>query len=552
MPKPITENTLFYGDNLPILREYISDESIDLVYLDPPFNSNRTYNVLFKQESGAESEAQIAAFEDTWHWNQAAEETYHELVTAAPPHVGQMISALRGFIGENQMMAYLVMMAARLVELHRVLKPTGSLYLHCDPTASHYLKIVLDTIFGVQNFRNEIVWRRKGGSALKGMRAFSTATDFLLFYTKSAKYTFNTVYMSLDEEYIAEQFTKIDENGRRFQATVMRSPNPRPNLMYDYKGYKMPPNGWAVSRERMEQLEREGQLYFPEDKSKQIYRKIYLDQYPGQPANNLWTDIPTLKGKSAELLGYPTQKPIALLERILQASSNPGDNVLDPFCGCGTSIAAAQKLDRRWVGIDITYLSIALQKNRLNAAFPDAKYKVIGEPTTLHDARQLALDDRFQFQWWAVSLIKARPYGGQEGSKQGKKGADKGIDGIITFIDDHTRKPKRVIVQVKSGKVSRPAISELVGTINRESAEIGVFLTLEEPTREMRTEAATAGFYHSPGWNQDYPRVQILTVKGLLDGTARLQMPPAEFTTFKQAQQVKEEEHTQKGLFDQL
>jgi site-specific DNA-methyltransferase (adenine-specific) len=552
MPKPITENTLFYGDNLPILREYIPDESIDLIYLDPPFNSNRTYNVLFKQESGAESEAQIAAFEDTWHWNQAAEETYHELVTAAPPHVGQMISALRGFIGENQMMAYLVMMAARLVELHRVLKPTGSLYLHCDPTASHYLKIVLDTIFGVQNFRNEIVWRRKGGSALKGMRAFSTATDFLLFYTKSAKYTFNTVYMSLDEEYIAEQFTKIDENGRRFQATVMRSPNPRPNLMYDYKGYKMPPNGWAVSRERMEQLEREGQLYFPEDKSKQIYRKIYLDQYPGQPANNLWTDIPTLKGKSAELLGYPTQKPIALLERILQASSNPGDNVLDPFCGCGTSIAAAQKLDRRWVGIDITYLSIALQKNRLNAAFPDAKYKVIGEPTTLHDARQLALDDRFQFQWWAVSLIKARPYGGQEGSKQGKKGADKGIDGIITFIDDHTRKPKRVIVQVKSGKVSRPAISELVGTINRESAEIGVFLTLEEPTREMRTEAATAGFYHSLGWNQDYPRVQILTVKGLLDGTARLQMPPAEFTTFKQAQQVKEEEHTQKGLFDQL
>ena len=552
MPKPITENTLFYGDNLPILREYIPDESIDLIYLDPPFNSNRTYNVLFKQESGAESEAQIAAFEDTWHWNQAAEETYHELVTAAPPHVGQMISALRGFIGENQMMAYLVMMAARLVELHRVLKPTGSLYLHCDPTASHYLKIVLDTIFGVQNFRNEIVWRRKGGSALKGMRAFSTATDFLLFYTKSAKYTFNTVYMSLDEEYIAEQFTKIDENGRRFQATVMRSPNPRPNLMYDYKGYKMPPNGWAVSRERMEQLEREGQLYFPEDKSKQIYRKIYLDQYPGQPANNLWTDIPTLKGKSAELLGYPTQKPIALLERILQASSNPGDNVLDPFCGCGTSIAAAQKLDRRWVGIDITYLSIALQKNRLNAAFPDAKYKVIGEPTTLHDARQLALDDRFQFQWWAVSLIKARPYGGQEGSKQGKKGADKGIDGIITFIDEHTRKPKRVIVQVKSGKVSRPAISELVGTINRESAEIGVFLTLEEPTREMKTEAATAGFYHSLGWNQDYPRVQILTVKGLLDGTARLQMPPAEFTTFKQAQQVKEEEHTQKGLFDQL
>ena len=496
MVKPITENTLFYGDNLPILREYIPDESIDLIYLDPPFNSNRTYNVLFKQETGQDSEAQIAAFEDTWHWNQTAEETYHELVTAAPPHVGQMIGALRGFIGENQMMAYLVMMAVRLVELHRVLKPTGSLYLHCDPTASHYLKIVMDTIFGPTNFRNEIIWAYRKWTVKQPQ--FASNHDVVLFYTKSKKNTFNTLYAPVSEG------TMKRWKGKKQKAVIIDG----------------------------------------------VRHAMSEDDASSETPMADWWEISILNPNSHERLGYPTQKPLALLERIVTASSNPGDVVLDPFCGCGTTITAAQKLGRRWVGIDITYLSIALQKNRLNDTFPDAKYKVIGEPTTLHDARQLSLDDRFQFQWWAISLIKARPYGGEQGSKQGKKGADKGVDGLITFIDDHTRKPKRVIVQVKSGKVNSRDIRDLVGTLDRESAAIGVFLTLEEPTRDMRTEAVTAGFYHSPGWNQDYPRVQILTVKGLLDGTTRLEMPPAEFTTFKQAQQVKEEENLQKGLFD--
>ena len=555
MAKPITENTLFYGDNLPILREYIPDESIDLIYLDPPFNSNRTYNVLFKQETGQDSEAQIAAFEDTWHWNQAAEETYHELVTAAPPHVGQMISALRNFIGENQMMAYLVMMAARLVELHRALKPTGSLYLHCDPTASHYLKIVLDTIFGPENFKNEISWKRSGRRSSIS-KIYRRAHDIVFFVTKSSKYTFNLVYEAHDET-LLRKYNKVDEQGRRYQLVplmgsgkVVSGETGKPWRGFDPNTRGKGGMHWLTTHENLDKYDRQGLIAFPKKPGQTPRLKYYLDQNKGVPISDFWDDIDLINSMGNESLGYPTQKPVALLERIIQASSNPGDLVLDPFCGCGTTIAAAQKLGRRWVGIDITYLSIALQKNRLNAAFPDAKYKVIGEPTSLDDARQLALDDRFQFQWWAVSLVKARPYGGQEGSKQGKKGADKGIDGIITFIDDHTRKPKRVIIQVKSGKVSRPAISELVGTINRESAEMGVFLTLEEPTREMRTEAATASFYHSPGWNQDYPRVQILTVKGLLDGTARLEMPPAEFITFKQAQQVKEEEHLQKGLFD--
>ena len=548
MAKPITENTLFYGDNLPILREYVPDESIDLVYLDPPFNSSRTYNVLFKQESGEESEAQIAAFEDTWHWNQTAEETYRELGTqAASPHVGEMIGALYGFIGPSQMMAYLVMMAARLVELQRVLKPTGSLYLHCDPTASHYLRVVLDTVFGPKNFRSEITWKRYS-SHNDARRSYPSITDTILFYAKSPQTSFNVARGEYDENYIKKQFRNKDETGRRYRLNNLQSPNPRPNLTYPYKGYPPPPNGWKVSLEKMEELDRQGRLYFPPNPNGRICLKYYLDELKGMIVTNLWDDIPSLSGAHAERLGYPTQKPVALLERIIEASSNPGDIVLDPFCGCGTAVAAAQKLGRRWLGIDITHLAIALQKYRLRQMFPDIAFRVIGEPTTLHDARQLAQDDRFQFQWWALSLIRARPYGGDSSSKQGKKGADKGIDGIINFIDDNSGKVKRVIVQVKSGKVSRPAISELVGTINREEAAIGVFLTLEEPTREMRTEAVTAGYYHSPGWNQDYPRVQILTVKDLLSGVARVEMPPAEFT-FKQAQRVREE-NPQKSLFD--
>ncbi len=547
MPAPITSNTLFYGDNLPILRDYIADASVDLIYLDPPFNSNRTYNVLFRQESGAESEAQIAAFEDTWHWNRAAEATHYELVQNAPPHVGQMIDALRGFIGENQMMAYLVMMAARLVELHRVLKPTGSLYLHCDPTASHYLKIVLDTIFGPQNFRNEINWKRKYGRT-GPINRFGTACDVILFYTKSEKFTFNTQYTENNPEYIEKFFKHVDPDGRRYQIDNLSSPNPRPNLMYEYKGYKPPAKGWAISREKMEQWDKEGRLHFPSSPEGRIRRKRYLDELKGEEVQSLWDDILPIGSQAAERLGYPTQKPLALLERIISASSNPGDVVLDPFCGCGTTIAAAQKLGRRWIGIDITHLSIALQKYRLQQMFPDAAFEVIGEPTTEQGARQLARDDRYQFQWWALSLIRARPYGGEAGGRTGKKGADRGIDGLITFIDEATGKAKRVIVQVKSGKVGSPAVRDLVGTLKREGAAIGVLLTLEPPTAEMTREAVSAGFYESPGWGTTHPRVQLLTVGDLLAGLARVDMPPTE-RTFKAAGRVKDEGPEQRGLF---
>lgn len=537
-------NTLYYGDNLKILREYIKDETVDLIYLDPPFNSNRNYNVLFKDESGNESEAQITAFEDTWHWTPQAEETYHELITEGADEVSKMIEAMRGFIGTNQMMAYLVMMTARLVELHRVLKPTGSLYLHCDPTASHYLKILLDTIFGAENFRNEITWKRRVGSssAVHKSNKFGVITDVILFFAKSSKVDLNPQYNFDDPEYqkyIEERFIHIDENGRKFRLDNLNNPAYRPNLIYEYKGYKPPKNGWAISKEKMEKWDKEGRIYFPKNPNGRLQRKRFLDELKGKPVQNLWTDIPEINSQAQERLGYPTQKPVALLERILKASSNEGDLVLDPFCGCGTTIAAAEKLNRRWIGIDITHLSIALQKYRLKDSFgleADKDYQVIGEPESLNSAKKLALENRYQFQWWALSLIKARPLGQIEGTKKGKKGADKGIDGTIVFVDDKSGKAKRVLVQVKSGKVKSGDIRDLVGTVTREDAAIGVFITLEEPSRPMIQEAASAGFYHSEGWNKNFPKLQILTIEDLLNDK-EVEMPPTAIT-FKQAQKL--------------
>lgn len=532
-------NTLYYGDNLKILREYIKDETVDLVYLDPPFNSNRNYNVLFKDESGKEADAQITAFEDTWHWTQSAAETYHELLMQAD-EVSKMIEAFHGFVGTNQMLAYLVMMTARLVELHRVLKPTGSLYLHCDPTASHYLKILLDTIFGAENFRNEIVWRRT--NVHSDSKTWSNVSDTVFFYTKSTIFTWNPIYLPHSERHLNSKYKNLDSNERQYTLSDMTSPNPRPNMMYEWKGHTSPQNGWRYSKETMAKLDAEGRVWYPEDKSKRPRLKRYLDEMSGTLLGNVWTDINPLNSQAQERLGYPTQKPVALLERIIQASSNEGDVVLDPFCGCGTTIAAAQRLNRNWIGIDVTHLSIALQKYRLKDAFDlieKKDYAVVGEPEDLHSARQLASEDRYQFQWWALSLIKARPLGASANGKTGKKGSDKGIDGVIVFTDDNSGRAKRVLVQVKSGKVKSGDIRDLVGTITREDAAIGVFVTLEDASRDMKTEAATAGFYHSDGWNKDYPRLQILTVEELLSGGKEVQMPP-NITTFKQAEKSKQ------------
>lgn len=540
-PKPITTNTLFYGDNLPILREHLADESVDLIYLDPPFNSSRTYNVLFKDESGKEADAQIEAFDDTWHWNEQTEAIYNGLVTNINGQVGAMIGALQGVIGKsNQMMAYLVMMAVRLVELHRVLKPTGSLYLHCDPTASHYLKIVLDTVFGPQNFRNEIVWQRTSAKGLAFTR-FATNHDVIFRYTKSDRWIWNAQYKAHDPEYVENFYRYVEpDTGRRYRLDNLANPNKnRPNLTYEFLGVT---RVWRWTRERMQEAYEKG-LIVQNKPGGVPALKRYLDEQEGTPVGDMWTDILPVQSQSNELLGFPTQKPIALLERIINASSRPGDVVLDPFCGCGTAVAAAHKLGCKWIGIDITHLAVALIKYRLKDMFPDVTFEVVGEPKDEASARQLAQDDRYQFQWWALSLVRARPLGTQGSEKKGKKGADKGIDGTINFIDDASGKPKRTLVQVKSGHVKSGDIRDLHGTVDRENDAMGIFVTLDLPTSDMVTEAAVAGFYHSPGWNQDYPKIQILTVGELLSG-AEVRMPPTQ-ATFKQAQKVKPDSGTE-------
>jgi len=521
-------NILYYGDNLPILKKHIPSESIDLIYLDPPFNSNRSYNVLFKDESGGEAEAQITAFEDTWHWTRDTERLYTEIVTASLP-VSGLISALRFAIGTNQMMAYLVMMTARLIELHRVLKPTGSLYLHCDPTASHYLKIVLDMIFRMDNFQNEINWVRTNAHNFKS-NFYQRTSDILLFYTKTADYIWNQPYTTYSPKQL-KRYKKDPETGRLYTGQDLTLMGESPGRQFEWRGSKPPPNRvWGYSLDKLEELWDKGLILKKADGTPRLDgMKVFLDEMPGKTITSIWDDIPRIGNTSSERLGYPTQKPVALLERIIKTSSNEGDVVLDPFCGCGTAIVAAQKLGRQWIGIDITHLSISLMKYRLKDSFhlePKKDYWVIGEPEDISSARQLAVDDRYQFQWWALSLIKARPVGDKK-----KKGADRGIDGLINFIDDDSGKAKRALVQVKSGHVNSSDIRDLIGVLEREKAEIGVFITLEPPTAPMQKEAVTAGFYHSPGMNNDYPKIQIVTIEDLLQG-AKLNIPQ-EFITFK-------------------
>ena len=545
-------NTLYYGDNLAILRDHIASESVDLIYLDPPFNSARNYNVLFKHEGGQASQAQVKAFDDTWHWGMDAEATFHDLVTGHSAPVSNMIGAMRQFIGDNQMMAYLVMMAARLVELHRVLKPTGSLYLHCDPTASHYLKVVLDTIFGVQNFRNEIVWKRT--SAHNDPNRYGRIHDVLFYYVKDVhQIVFNPVYVDYDAGYLESEF-KRDDNGRWYKLEDLTAPrHSGESGRFNFHG-RIPGASrmWSMNQDEMERLWNEGRIKTDSNGMPLLRGRIsYLDEKKGMPVQDWWGDILRIGNTSTERLGYPTQKPVALLERILAASSNPGDVVLDPFCGCGTTIAAAQKLGRAWIGIDITNLAITLQKYRLKAAYDlvaGKDYAVIGEPADKAGAVQLAQEDRHQFEWWALGLVQAQPITPTDAAgKKGKKGSDRGMDGQIVFVDEASGKPKRILVQVKSGHVSPSIVRDLRGVVEREGAAMGVLITLEPPSAPMVTEAAGAGFYESPGWNRRYPKLQILTVEGLLAGLERLDRPPTAIT-FKQAQRDQAEGAQQSGF----
>ena len=510
---PLHPNSLFYGDNLEVLRnqEDFPSESVDLIYLDPPFNSKRNYNVLYKTPAGHESDSQITAFEDSWHWGEQAEREFSQLVRQPNTDISELIQALRKFLKETDMMAYLTMMANRLLEMHRVLKPTGSLYLHCDPTASHYLKIVLDGVFGKENFRTEISWKRSSAhnDAKQGRKQFGNIRDIIFFYTKSNMWKWNQIYTPYDEDYINAFYKFIEEGtGRRYRLGDLTGPGggAKGSPFYEVMGVS---RYWRFSKENMEKLISQGRIIQTRPGAVPAYKR-YLDEMPGVALQNDWQDIPpTTTGK--EYLGYPTQKPLALLERIIQASSNEGDIVLDPFCGCGTAVHAAQKLNRKWIGIDITHLAISLIEKRMKDAFPGISFEVHGVPKDFGGAVDLARRDKYQFQWWACSLVNAQPYQGK------KKGSDTGIDGLIFPIESPDEPPKKIIVSVKGGEhVGSAMIRDLKGVVDREKAIIGLFVTLTDPTRDMLKEAASAGF-HEVGSKQ-YPKIQILTIKGLLEG----------------------------------
>src|SRR5271157_5802506 len=327
------------------LRDSIASDSVDLIYLDPPFNSQANYNVLFKAPSGQQSEAQIEAFEDTWHWNDHAENAFDEVMKSGNADVSEMIQSLRRFLKESDMMAYLTMMAIRLLELHRVLKPTGSLYLHCDPTASHYLKILLDGVFGPDGFRDDIVWKRAEtvkGNFGQGSKFFDRNTDSILFYAKSPEQKFNPQFTAYRQEYIDDFYKYVEEGtGRIYRLISMTGPGgaAKGNPEYEVMGVR---RYWRYSKDKMKELIAAG-LVVQTSPGGVPQRKLYLDQGKGVPVQSLWDDIPALHSQSGERLGYPTQKPLALLERIIEASTDEGDMVLDPFCGCGTTIHAAQK-----------------------------------------------------------------------------------------------------------------------------------------------------------------------------------------------------------------
>ena len=542
-------NALYYGDNLAVLREQIKNESVDLVYLDPPFNSKRDYNLLFKSPKGQQSEAQITAFEDSWHWGEQAEREFDELLRQPNTAVAELMKALRGFLGENDMMAYLTMMANRLLELHRVLKPTGSLYLHCDPTASHYLKIVLDGVFGKELFKAEIIWKRHNARGTEGN--WPHVHDSIFFYTKSHVFTFASLKVKADEAKMPHTLI-TGADGLKYQTFELTAPGTREgDSGQTWRGFSPRSLGrhWANNSEQREVWDAAGRLHWPKDGGFPRRR----DDTPFDAASrtvtiaDVWTDIDRINQTAKERLGYPTQKPLALLERIVAASSNPGDVVLDPFCGCGTAVHAAEKLKRRWIGIDVTCLAIGLIEKRLKAAFwvktlkdheQTPQFEVVGTPKDLESARDLAARDKYQFQWWAVTLVDAQPYQGK------KKGADGGIDGLKFFYDVADDEARKIVISVKGGALKADDVRALNHVREREKADLALLISLTEPTAKMKADALSVGYFQWHTGKQS-SRVQLLTIEGLLAGTQRADHP--DYTRDVNFKRAKREKRAQTG-----
>lgn len=509
-------NKLYYGDNLDILREHIATESVDLIYLDPPFNSDRIHNVIFREKGGGDSPAQIQAFDDTWTWSQETEALYRKLQAGEVPlRVTAAMEAMWRLLGEGDLLAYLTMMTARLLELHRVLRSSGSIFLHCDPTASHYLKIMCDAIFGAENFRNEIIWQRTLAKSLMSRRLPSNH-DVILAYGKTDRATWNESALfrpydvnDLDQK-TREKYSLRDPDGRAYQLTSLINPNPdRPNLTYEFLGVT---RVWRWTKERMQEAYNAGLVVQPA--AGRVPRlKRYLDEQRGKPLGDVWSDIPPLNARAAERLGYPTQKPLKLLARIIGATSLPDDLVLDPFAGCGTSIDAAQSLKRRWIGIDVTTLAIDLIDARLRHTYSERireSYEILGIPRDMRGAQALFRRSPFEFERWCVMLVDGQP--------NEKQGGDRGVDGVIRIPIDAQGNSHRILVSVKGGATNPGDVRDLLGTIKLQGAEMGVFICMRPPTPGMIEVANHSGLYTYPVNGRQYPKVQVVTVSDLLQG----------------------------------
>lgn len=533
------DNKLYYGDNLDVLRANIDDGSIDLVYLDPPFNSKASYNLLFRSAKGNGADASIEAFDDTWIWGPAAQNALLDIDKGTNRPLQVMVRAMHDALGDSSLMAYLAMMAVRLGELHRVLKGSGSLYLHCDPTASHYLKLVLDAVFGTSGYRNEIIWKRTFAHG-NVSRGYGDITDTIFFYSKTGDFVWNQLYTKMPRDKADKVYSQADRDGRRWQSVTLRNPGIRPNLRYPYAAsngvtYQPHPNGWSCNPERMARYDRENRLHFPLKTGGSLRLKMYEDESRGARLQSLWDDIPPLSANAQERLGYPTQKPRALLERIIAASSNPGDVVLDPFCGCGTAVDAAQKLGRRWIGIDVTHVAIGMIEDRMRSSYPGIAFETIGVPKDLASAERLAAHDPHQFQQWISWQVGGFP--------REKKGADKGVDGWFNYLSARG-KVETGVISVKAGESVNPnMVRDLGRVMARDRHRFGLFITKMPPTRGMREEASSHPMVETEFGR--FPALQIVTLPDLMQGR-RPRLPPL-LSPVKKASRVEMRASHQRG-----
>lgn len=539
-------NHLYFGDCLDVLKELHNsypEPFIDLIYIDPPFNSKRNYNVLFESIDIKDANAQKQAFADTWS-NVSYMDELHMLAELDKDlyDVLQVFDKTKSI--NHSAVAYLTTMAHRLWYMHKLLKDTGSFYLHCDPTMSHYLKLLCDMIFREDNFQNEIIWKRALG---KGdvRKKFGANHDSILYYVKSKNYIFHNQFIEPDEEYIS-RFKLNDNDGKGpYRLAPLDSPNPRPNLTYEYKGYLPPKNGWRVSVEVMKELDAKGLLNFPKSMEGRISKKHYLSEQKGIKVDSVWTDIPPLQSADKEKLGYPTQKPEILMERIISTSTNEGDIVADFFCGCGTTISVAQRLNRKWLGADISHLAVRLILKRLVDTYGEGvkhNVKLHGFPKDVASAKMLAQDTengRFGFQEWVIEVLL-------HGVVNPKKTADGGYDGYLTYQTDKTK--EFVLIETKSGNVNVKNIREFVQVIDKQKAAAGIFVCFGDTvTKEMLKEAKAAGHIKIGGMDTGLDKIQIITVDDLLD--AKQPQLPNISSTFKKAQK-KETKGSSYGLFD--